>query len=99
MKALNRIAAYRHGSQMVYIYLENAHNISIYHPIMTFNGGCLDELRQALRDHLGLPEKLQLEVYNRRMGGSGRKRLSTLPQDLTDVYVLLKVESADVDNK
>lgn len=83
---------------MVFIYLDNAHNVSIYRPVMTFNGAKLDDLKQELRDRLGIPEKVNIEVYNRRLGGFNRKLLSSLPQDCTDVYVLLKVEGCNAGN-
>jgi hypothetical protein len=86
-------------ADMVYVYIDNAHNVSLYHPVMTFNGGNLDELKRELRDRMGIPDKVMLDVYNRRIGGLGRKLLSTLPQDLTDVYVLLKVEGNNAGNQ
>jgi hypothetical protein len=84
---------------MVFVYLDNAHNVSIYHPVMTYNGVAMDELKQALRDRLGIPDKVVIEVYDRRVGGVHRKLLSALPQDCTDVYVLLKVEGSNAGNK
>ncbi len=96
--ALNRIPPVSRKA-MVFVYLDNAHNVSLYHPVMTFNGGNIDELKKELRDRMGIPEKVILEVYDRRIGGFGRKRLSTLPQDITDVYVLLKVEDGNAGNQ
>ena len=80
---------------MVFVYLDNAHNVSLYHPVMTYNGSSLEDLKRELRDRLGIPSKVSLDVYDRRIGGFNRKRLSTLPQDCTDVYVLLKVEEGN----
>lgn len=96
--ALNRIPPVSREA-MVFVYLDNAHNVSLYHPVMKFDGGNLDELKKDLRDRLGIPNKVILEVYDRRIGGFGRKRISALPHDLTDVYVVLKVENLDVSNQ
>ena len=84
---------------MVFVYLDNAHNVSLYHPVMIYSGNSLEELQKELRDRLGIPNRVRMEVYNRRVGGFGRKRLSLLPQDCTDVYVLLKVEDSNADNQ
>jgi hypothetical protein len=81
---------------MVFVYLDNAHNVSLYHPAMTYNGSNIEDLKIELRDRLGIPNKVRIEVYDRRIGGFNRKRLNDLPQNCTDVYVLLKVEEGNV---
>jgi hypothetical protein len=95
MKALNRSYATLAG--MVFVYLENALNISIYHPVFTYNGGNMDELKMEVAKFLNMPaqKKLRIDAFDRRMGSTGRKYLRTLPQDITDVYVVLKIEDGD----
>ena len=81
---------------MVFVYLENAHDISIYSPIMNYNGSSLLELTGRILDYLDVRHnKVQLQFFDKRQGGAQRKRLSSLPEYLTDVYVMLKVESVE----
>ena len=79
---------------MVFVYLENAHDISIYSPIMNYAGTSLHEMKVLILDFLKVKNnKINLEFFDKRQGVFQRKRLSSLPEDLTDVYVMLKVES------
>lgn len=79
---------------MVFVYLENAHDISIYSPIMNYNGGSLDELSVSIIEFLKVENnKIQIQFFDKRQGMSHRKRITSLPAQLTDVYVMLKVES------
>ncbi len=84
---------------MVFVYVENAHNLSLYTPVLTYYGANLDELKTKLRTALSLPPRIRVEVYDRRLGAMQRKLLKALPQNLTDVYVLLKVEDEDAGNQ
>ena len=78
---------------MHYVYLENAHDISFYSPFMNFQGDSVSELIDELYTRLKISDKakVRFEVYDRRHGCTIRKRLlSTIPEDVMDVYVMLK---------
>lgn len=76
-----------------YIYLENAHDVSFYTPFMNFQGSTVGDLLEELYSRLEIKDKskLRFEVYDRRHGCTSRKRLlDTIPEDVMDVYIMLK---------
>ena len=82
---------------MVFVYLENALNVSIYHPILIYNGGRVDELKTEVLRYLNVrpQKKLRIEIFDRRLGCTNRKYLREIVQGITDVYVQLKLEDGD----
>ncbi len=78
---------------MHFVYLENAHDISFYSPFMNFQGSTVDELIAELYVRLKVSDKskVRFEIFDRRHGCLLRKRLlTTIPDDITDVYVMMK---------
>lgn len=76
------------------VYIENAHNISAYKPILNYNGNDIYELISEVRNFLGIcvDSKIKLIVYNRRFGTIMRTELNNLENYVgTDVYIRLKL--------
>jgi hypothetical protein len=88
MKALN------HNSRdfKMFVYLENALDISIYKPVFQFHGKSKEELVSAVFQFLKVSNnsKLRVDIYSARLGCVNRKRVSSLNAATDDVYIMLK---------
>ena len=80
----------------MFVYLENAHNISSYKPVFQYNGDNIDELIVKIKGYLEVQtdSRLRIVVYDRRFGSTSRRILTNLHNVCEDVYVVLKVEDA-----
>lgn len=77
------------------VYIENAHNIRLYKPVLYYNGNSIQELEDEIRNYLDIGQKRDIKVimYDKRSGCSSRHMLTSLEnQTMLDVYVKLKLE-------
>lgn len=81
----------------MFVYIENAHNISSYTPIFNYNGDSIDELVNEVKNYLQIPDKSKINVtiYDKRFGYISRHLLTSLSKDYEDVYIKLRVEDGN----
>jgi hypothetical protein len=88
MKALNR----NEPTFKMFVYLENALDISSYSPVFQYNGKSMEELEAMVFQFLNISNKnkIRICVYTGRVGYLKRKILSSLNAAPEEVYIVLK---------
>ena len=79
----------------IFVYIENAHNISIYKPYFQYEGSSISTLIGMVKNNLQIQDKpnIKIGVYDRRFGCVSRKEVVNLENLVgTDVYIRLRVE-------
>ena len=76
----------------MFVYIENAHNVSLYKPVFRYDGNSMEELENEIRKYLNIAEKqtVQIVMYDRRFGCTLRQVVTSLENIAeNDIYIKL----------